>query len=460
MVKKLTNNLGLKLLAILVACIVWLIVINYADPIVSIRYSGIPVEFTNQDLLKSKGKVYEVLNNTDTVDVVIYGKRSVLETLSYENIHAKADLEDITIMNTVAIQVYSNKSNDQLDSIRQSRSVVELNVEDLKEMSYTINVVVNGTPGDGYVIGDISQNKNLVRVSGPESVVRRVAKAECSVGVNGRTSDLSTSEGIRLYDENGIEVTHPDLTQNVNTVDVKVEILACKAVDIIYNYSGEPAEGYTVIGEPVADRTAVYIAGRQAILDKVERIVIPDSMLDISGRDKNLDATLNLKDYLPDGVRMINIGDEEFDGRVNVKVEIQELIERTFAIPIGNLRVENVPKDFKAEVLLETNGTDTDPGKANLEIRVRGIADSYTNVVPKELHGTIDVEAFMEKAGVSELPAGVFRMEVQMELPEGLTTAEKYYADVRITAPEEEETKEDHNNKEEQTKEDHSKDEQ
>ena len=214
-----------------------------------------------------------------------------------------------------------------------------------------------------------------------------------------------------------------------------------------------------MIGEPVADRTAVYIAGRQAILDKVERIVIPDSMLDISGRDKDLNATLNLKDYLPDGVRMISIGDEEFDGRINVKVEIQELVERTFAIPIGNLRVENVPKDYKAEVLLETSGTDTDPGKANLEIKVRGIADSYTNVVPKELEGTIDVTAFMEKSGVSELPAGVFRMEVQMNLPEGLTTTEKYYADVRITAPEEEESKEEQN-KEEQTKEDHTKEEQ
>ena len=42
----------------------------------------------------------------------------------------------------------------------------------------------------------------------------------------------------------------------------------------------------------------------------------------------------------------------------------------------------------------------------------------------------------MEKAGVTEIPPGVFRMEVQMELPEGLTTTEKYYADVRITAPE------------------------
>lgn len=439
MVKKLTNNLGLKLLAILVACIVWLIVINYADPIVSIRYSGIPVEFVNEDLLKSKGKVYEVINGTNNVDVVIYGKRSVLETLSYENIHAIADLKDITIMNTVAIQVYSNKSNDQLDSIRQSRNDVELNVEDLKEMSYSINVVVNGTPGEGYVIGDVSQNKNLVRVSGPESVMSRVAKAECSVGVNGRTSDLSTSEKILLYDENGNTVTHSDLTTNVTTVDVKVEILACKAVDIIYNYTGEPADGYTVTGEPVADRTAVYIAGRQAVLDKVERIVIPDSMLDISGRDKSLNATLNLKDYLPDGVRMINIGDEEFDGRVNVKIDIEELIERTFAIPIGNLRVENVPRDYKAEVLLETNGTDSDPAKTNLEITVSGIADSYTNVVPKELHGSIDVAAYMEKAGISELQDGVFRMEVQMELPEGLSTTGKYYADVRITAPEEEE---------------------
>lgn len=436
MVKKLTNNLGLKLLAILVACIVWLIVINYADPIVSTRYSGIPVEFVNTELLNSKGKVYEVMNNTDTVDVVVFGKRSVLETLSYENIHAVADLEDITIMNTVAIQVYSNKSNDQLDSIRQSRSVVELNVEDLKEVPYTVNVVVNGTPAEGYVIGEVTQNQNLVRVSGPESVVNRIVKAECSVGVNGRTSDLSTSADIRLYDADGKAVTHPNLKTNINMVNIGVDILSSKAVDIIYKYTGEPAEGYTVIGEPVADRTAVYIAGRQSALNKVDRIVIPESELDITGRDQNLNTTLNLKEFLPEGVRIVNIGDDDFDGKINVSVEIRELIDRTFAIPIGNLKVVNLPKDLEAEVLLETNGAEEDSGKAVLEITVRGIADSYTNVVPKDLQGTIDVGAFMEKAGVTEIPPGVFRMEVQMELPEGLTTTEKYYADVRITAPE------------------------
>ena len=442
MVKKLTNNLGLKLLAILVGCIVWLIVINYADPIVSIRYSSIPVEFVNEDLLNSKGKVYEVINNSNYVDVLVYGKRSVLETLSYENIHAIADLEDITIMNTVAIQVSSNKSNDQLDSIKLSRSVVELNVEDIKEMPYTINVVVNGTPAEGYVIGDITQNQNLVRVSGPESVVNRVVKAECTVGVGGRSSDLSTSADIRLYDTNGKVVTHPNLKTNISMVNVGVDILSSKAVDIIYSYKGEPASGYTVIGEPVADRTAVYIAGRQSVLNKIDRIVIPDSELDIADREESLDTTINLKEFLPDGVRMLNIGDDDFDGKIHVKVEIQELIDRTFAIPISNLRVINVPKEHEAEVLLETNGNEGDNAKASLEITVRGIADSYTNVVPRDLQGTIDVAAFMEKAGVSEIPAGVFRMEVQMDLPEGLTCVEKYYADVRITLPKEEEPKE------------------
>lgn len=438
MVKKLTNNLGLKLLAVLVACIVWLIVINYADPIVTTKYSNIPVELTNAELLATKGKVYEVLNNTNVVDVVVQGKRSVLETLSYENIHAVADLEDITIMNTVAIQVYSNKSNDQLDSIKLSRNVVELNVEDLKEVPYTINVIVNGTPGDGYVIGDVSQNQNLVRVSGPESVVNRIVKAECSVGVNGRTSDLSTSADIRLYDADGKTVTHPNLKTNISMVNIGVDILACKAVDIIYDYTGDPADGYTVIGDPVADRTAVYIAGRQSALNKVERIVIPATELDVTDLDKDLNKTLNLKDFLPDGVRIINIGDDDFDGKLHVMVEIQELIDRTFAIPIENLKVTNLPKDCEAEVLLETNGNEESNAKATLEITVQGIADSYTNVVPKELQGTIDVETFMNKAGVSELPAGIFRMEVQMQLPEGLTTVEKYYADVRITIPEEE----------------------
>ena len=437
MVKKLTNNLGMKILAVMVACVVWLIVINYADPIVSVRYSNVPVTFENQSSLTEKGMVYEVLNASDTVDVVVYGKRSVLETLSYENIHAVADLEDITIMNTVAIQVSSNKSNDQLDSIRQSRTVVELAVENRKEVPLTVNVVANGTPSEGYIIGDITQNQNSVRVSGPESVIDQIVKAECAVSVTGRTSDLSTSADIRLYDADGKVITHHNMSMNISSINVGVEILPSKAVDIVYHYTGEPAEGYVVTGEPSADRTAVYIAGRNAVLNKVERIVIPESVLDISGREESLNTTINLKDYLPDGIRLVQTDDsEEFDGKINILVEIEELVEQTFSIPIENLRVENVPDGYKAEVLLETEEGEEAPARnLNLQIKVRGVADSYVNVVPRELQGVLDVAAYMDKAGTGHLADGVYRMEVKMELPEGLEAVDKYYADVRITSP-------------------------
>ena len=61
---KLTDNLFLRILAVIVAVLVWIIVVNVSDPIIESTYSGVPVEILNGDLISKQNETYEILNGS------------------------------------------------------------------------------------------------------------------------------------------------------------------------------------------------------------------------------------------------------------------------------------------------------------------------------------------------------------------------------------------------------------
>ena len=55
--KLITNNFGLKVLAVIVAVIFWLIIVNVEDP-ERTRVFSVPVTIENADYLEDMGKTY------------------------------------------------------------------------------------------------------------------------------------------------------------------------------------------------------------------------------------------------------------------------------------------------------------------------------------------------------------------------------------------------------------------
>lgn len=436
----LTNNIGLKLLSVVVAFALWLIVINYDDPVVTATFSGVKVEIINASELTDKGQVYEVLNNSDEVTVRVEAKRSVLDTIQESNIRAVADMRDITARHTIAIQVYTNKNNDQLDSIYASRKDLELSVEDIKTIHLPINVYTSGDPAEDFIVGGISQTQNTVRVSGPESVIEKIARAECYVSVADRYSDVSASADIRLVDENGVRVEHENLSKNISAINVTVSIYGTKYIPVLYNYSGQPAEGYVVTGEPKADRDWVQVAGPQTALDSAQQIAVPASEIDITGATGNVVAEVDLLDHIPRDLILVQGEDQTFNGKVQVVIPIEEMVERSFRIPISNLRPVGVPDDMEAEILLDTNVVsipDEEKPEIALQIRTQGIQEDYGDLTGEEIIGRVDIREFMESAGAETIQPGVYHIEIELELPDGIQLLEKYHAAVRLTLKEE-----------------------
>lgn len=431
MKKFFTENIGLKLLSLALSFGLWLVVVNYDDPVISATYNGIPVEIVNADSLALKGKVYEVKDGTDNISVTVTGKRSVVESISKENIIATADISNLTIMDTVEIYVSTNKNFEQLDAIKSDNTSVSLNIEDLQIKHLPLSIDVAGTPQDGYVVGDVATNQNTISISGPKSIVDTIEKAEISVDVQDRSSDIATTASVLVYDKDDKMVTASNVSLNINAVNVSVAILSKKAVDVICGYNGTPAEGYALLGDLEMDRKAVYIAGKSATIEHITAIEIPATVFSIQDKKEDYSQQVDLNRYLPEGVRL---AEDDFEGVITVTADIEKQTEKVLNVPMKNIHLDNIPEGFTASLYVRNNdvGEDDEQGQVSLKLPTRGIPVYYTGVTGDSIKATIDVQASLTESGRIPQDGSIYQMVIVYEIPEGIEVVEECYAEVKL----------------------------
>ena len=408
--KKLTNNLGLKIGSVLFAAILWVLVTNINDPFTPIDFTDVPVKIKNAELITGQGKVYEVLDGSDVIDTVtIMVPRSLMSSMQgKENIEAIADMNNLTNLNTIHIEVRAIRNNDKVDSFQVSSDTLKLNIEDKKNISIPLTPSTSGSLQEGYIVGNVTTDQNLVRISGPESVVSRIKTAEVNVSVTGFTSDIGTNAEIKLYDSKGAEVGKEKLTLNINNVGVKVEILATKSVPLRFAVSGTPAAGYRATGVVTADPASVLLAGKANILNNLSGIDIPDTEIDITGAREDVVSVIDVDKYIPASV---NPADGEFDGNVTVTVNIEPEIVRTVGISEQDIVVENLPEGYKAEVSAY---------EEEFSLQIRGLAEDVNAVDISQIRPVVDINALMESGELEEVQEGTYDVRLSLELPEGV----------------------------------------
>ncbi|MCM1039934.1 MAG: CdaR family protein [Roseburia sp.] len=405
MKNRLTRNWGLKIGSFLFAAVLWLIVTNINDPIGTIRVYNVPVTIQNADLITNNGQVYEVLDHTGTLDVVtISAKRSIIDALDASNVIAVADMNDLTSLNTIPIKLSTNKYNDRLESISGNIDNVKLNIETEKTKTLQLRTETTGTVKEGYIVGDITAEQNLIAISGPESVISQVKRAVATVDVSGFTNNIGTDAEIRLYDEEDKIINASSIVKNISKVRVTVEILEVKTVDINWKVSGVPAGGYLATGEVTAGRNSVMIAGRSKTIADITTIEIPEGALDISGATENFETIVDLTNYLPDGVIL---AEEDFQGKVRVNVAIEPVSERVVHLPVNQIQVLNVPEGFTIETAEEN---------LTYPITLVGLQTDIDALDLGTLRPSIDIAEYMEEEGLETIEEGIYAMGVDFQL--------------------------------------------
>ena len=114
MKEKLISNYGMKILSVLVAILIWLLVANTNDPVVTKRFSGIAVKVINDEVLTQKGYAYAILEG-DEVTVTVRGKNSIVSTLISSDFQAVADFSKLSKVDAIPIDITVSRYPDQLE---------------------------------------------------------------------------------------------------------------------------------------------------------------------------------------------------------------------------------------------------------------------------------------------------------------------------------------------------------
>ena len=407
----LTKNLGLKIVSVLGAFVLWLVVVNVDDPVISKTYTGISVEILNGDVLTSQDKCYEIAGDSGTINVVVTAHRSVIDLMSKDYIKATADMKSLTSADTVPIEVRSTRYSDRIDSVTTRSANLKLTIENLISKEVPVSVGAEGHPAEGYLLAKTENAITTVNVSGPESVVSLIDKVMAVADISGISRDFSITEPLYACDESGERIDDERLTLSRTVTEIKYIIYSTKVIPINSGFSGTPSAGFGTTGVVITEPESVLIAGKGENYDDMEVIYIPADEVSVDGATSDVTVNVSIADYLPTGVIF---ADPEFDTNVRVKVGIDENQRKTIDVPLSNVTIENVPEGYSVGIV--------DIG-ATFPVEIQGIGDAYDRYSGDLAICRIDATTLTPRnpAGEGPVTVGENDANVIFDLPTGVS---------------------------------------
>lgn len=367
--KKLTNNIGLKILAAIFAVALWIVVYNIDDPIKG-KTITTNVTFENTDYITKMGKCYEVLDGNNTVTFYFTAQRSVYENVTSSSFSAVADMEKIEFneqTNTYRVPVIVTPvRNVSSINIATKQMYIELALENRMSIQKPIKANTVGTVADGCALGNVKiANTNVIKISGPESIVSTIDTATATINVEGMSTDITDSVVPVLYDIEGNAVDTTKLEMSLNTVSINAQILGTKDIPMEFATTGIPAEGYKMTGV-ISNPETIRIKAETAVLNTIDKITIPEEVLDLTEAKEDIEKTIDITSYLPSGASVV-ISSE---AKVDVKVSIEKVETKTYKVPVENIQIQGLAQNYKVTfkesfVEIEVTGVKDDLKKLN-----------------------------------------------------------------------------------------------
>lgn len=379
LIKRVTNNIGIKLMAVLFAVILWLVVVNVDDPTKTKTFTT-SVTVENENAITSMGKYFEIANGDNTISFTVSAKRSILNMLSNTDFKAVADMSKIEDMKRVPIVISATRYTSFL-TLPTEVQYLDVSVEELQTKQFAISAAYTGTPAENCAVGDVSvASSNVLKVSGPASIVSTIMSAKATINVDGMSTNITDFVVPTLLDSDGKVVDTTKLTLNMDTVSVSASILDIKYVPINATISGKPQSGYENTAVTYSPQT-VAIKGSADLLNTVNSIEIPQGIVNVDGASGDITQTVDISSYLPDGITLANINDK----KIAVTAKIEQMSTKTFAVPANNITITNVPAGYDVVMKNDT-----------VSVSINGLESNLANLAASSIKGVLDASGLGE----------------------------------------------------------------
>ncbi|MPZ18986.1 MAG: hypothetical protein GEV06_13885 [Luteitalea sp.] len=188
------RNLGLKLVALSLATLLWVAVGGQET---AERYLPVPIEFQNVP------KGLEIIGDPpDSVNVRVRGSSGNLARMQIGEVLAVLDLRNVQpgtrLFHLLPEQVRTPYG---IEVVEVSPSSFSLVVERSSVRDVPVVPEITGQPAPGYVMGKVTKEPATVQVAGPESHVRQVTRATTEpVSIEGAVRPVQEQVGIGVAD--------------------------------------------------------------------------------------------------------------------------------------------------------------------------------------------------------------------------------------------------------------------
>lgn len=423
MKKKLTKNIPLKIMSVVVGILVWLIVVNVDNPIVTKGFVISDVQIINEAYVDQLGEMVMQDDSENSVRVYITGERKTVNSLTASDIKAVADLQQAESTDTdpVMIPITVTCAGILPENIR----VVPQNLSVHLEKKVTKEFAINVSSGDskaaqGMEIASLTANPEKVRITGPESLVAKIDSVSVDVSskVDGIAQDTTISNAeMTITDKNQDTLSSNSMSylkfDNNGKVNVTAKLWKVRSdIRISAGYTGEPAEGYVVDSVTTVPET-FSVAGNDEALNNLKlqgnTIYLDNENVDISGKSNDVEKKVNLAELLPDGLKLTTGSSSDLWITVNILPEGSKI----YSFPTEDIKVKGLPDDL--QMVFEV---------ADVEVKVQAEDGDLSDFKLKSVSASLSMDNWEE---------GSYEVPIEISLPDGYTLLEDVTAEIKVS---------------------------
>lgn len=369
----LKNNWVYKLIALIVGVIAWVLLINIYNPVYTDTFENIPITVVNADIVESQNKTYSL--DKISVDVAVTSSRKDVEKLKAEDITVIADINNVTLADSIMLTVNIDKLKDKSVSI-VGGNFVHITFDDLisQEFIITPDVTLGGSLSDTFTVGDVRLTQDSVSISGPSNLINKIGVVKASVLVD-TPEDYNGVVDLTIYDKNG-DLINSDSISYTDKIGVIATLHSFKEVPLnIDVVEVNPIEDYSVWKIKYAQES-VRVSGDDIALTNINgvNIHLPLDMQSIDIVNNEYLIDVDVSKYIPEDVKLVG------STSVGVTVTFSTFSVKELNIRPQNIDLRNIPND-----VLVVLGTE------DVYLSVRGATEDIDNITVNDIKPYIDL---------------------------------------------------------------------
>lgn len=323
----------LYLTSVILGAFLWGILTETADPVVTVKFYDIPVKIINTENLTDLGYVYEIKSG-DTVDIYVEGHRSIVNTLTTEDFTATANAEEMSITNSMCINVECKKLQNEIE-INTHNALTTIEVDDAITIDCIVTAQKSGKEPEGYFVSELTPNLKTITITGPKSKLKTINNAIAIVDVTNYMENFTVETTFDIYDKNGNQIDLTNCELSTTKIDVNGTVNKTKEIPININVFDSSIENSEIkINNIELSKETVIISANDEVLENMEELNI---LLDVSSNStNNIKSTIKLSNYIPSNVYLADTED-----LIEIEINITRYVTKDLTINPQDIEVIN-----------------------------------------------------------------------------------------------------------------------